>query len=113
MDNPYATLEKRFKLRRTSGDHDAAGVHAKGSFHYRKAPWGGVEAYDYGDSVNTMVRIRLTGTFLMLLAKAGKSYRKRRIREVFGPFPFYVKDGRVCKGQFPGHADHVHVALSE
>lgn len=33
-----------------------------------------------------------------------------RFRELFGPKPFYVKDGRVYGGVFPGHSDHTHVA---
>ena len=30
--------------------------------------------------------------------------------ELFGPLPFYVKNGRREFGQFPAHGDHTHVA---
>ena len=32
-------------------------------------------------------------------------------REIFGPDQHYVKNGAVYNGMFPGHADHVHVAI--
>lgn len=111
-DNPFKKFESRFGLRRTSGDKPRPGVHSRTSYHYRPAVWGGVQAYDYGTSVNSKARLVAAGTLLMLLAKVGKGYRGRRIREAFGPFPFYVKDGKVYKGQFPNHGDHLHVAFT-
>lgn len=109
--NPFKVLESKFKLRRTSGDQDNVGVHAAGSYHYRKAPWGGVEAYDYGTSVNSAERLLAVMVYLRDKAAAGQKYRGKNIREVFGPHPWYVKDGVVYHSQFPGHGDHVHVAF--
>src|SRR3990172_2739736 len=103
--NPFHIIEKKFSLNRSSGDHEAVGVHSKNSYHYRPAPWGGVEAYDYGDASNT----RST------LVKAGEHARshKEQWAEVFGPFPWYIKNGVVYQGYFPNHGDHLHLARSK
>lgn len=109
--NPFKSLEVRFGLRRTSGDHDAPGVHAPHSYHYQPAPWGGVSAYDYGDSVNTHAKLVAVATYLRSLVPG--RYQGCQLREVFGTFPWYIKDSRVYPGQFPGHGDHLHVALTK
>ncbi len=109
--NPFKVLEKKFKLHRTSGDHDAPGVHAEGSFHYRHASWGGVQAYDYGTSVNDMGTLKAVGQYIKVAHP--ELYAGKKVRELFGPFDFHIKNGVVHKGAFPGHRDHVHLALSD
>lgn len=120
FDNPFKKLESRFDLHlQGDPDDDAPGVHSRRSFHYRLAPWrnrkdpDAKEARDYGDAVNHRRDLVRAGVYLASMAKQGKRYRGRRIREVFGPFPFYVKDGKVYRGRFPDHDDHLHVAFSD
>ena len=109
--NPFHMLEKKFSLKRTSGDHEAAGVHAAGSYHYRAASWGGVQAYDYGTSVNSIATLRQVGEYFR--SSHVQKYENKHVRELFGPFPFHIKDGVLYKGEFPNHKDHVHLALSD
>lgn len=111
--NPFDKIEKRFSLKRTDSEHDSKGVHSKGSYHYRTGIWGTKEARDYGDSLNTHKELFTVGVFFRDLAKKGKKYRGYEIREMFGPFNWYVKNGKVYQGKFPNHGDHVHIALSK
>lgn len=32
--------------------------------------------------------------------------------ELFGPMPWYIKNGKIHKGAFPGHSDHGHMVLA-
>lgn len=100
--DPFKSLEKKHSLKRSSGDNDPPGSHARGSYHFRWAPWGGREAYDYGTARNTITQLRA----------AANDARKEAHKwaEVFGPFPWYVKNGVVYQGQFPNHGDHLHLA---
>lgn len=119
--NPFHAFEARFKLRRTSGDHDAPGVHAPGSFHYVHAPWGGVEAYDYGDSRNKADVLHKASTYVVGKATKRQKYRGKHIREMFfGHIDHVVKNGQVYawhefdpSGVLRAHhMNHMHLALS-
>lgn len=102
--NPFKAIEALFGLRRSSGDNDAPGVHAANSYHYRKAPWGGVQAYDYGDALNS------TATLLKVAAFA-RRHAGLFAEAFYDKFQSYVKNGQVIQGVFGGHGDHVHLAF--
>lgn len=75
------------------------GVHASGSYHYQSRAWdGGSDRANNGPEKKAQ-------KFLL------DKYGPRHFKELFGPLPWYVKDGRVYPGVFPGHSDHLHVAI--
>lgn len=74
------------------------GTHAAGSYHYLG------RAVDFGS--NDPNNGPEKKAYLDLHRKFGNHFT-----ELFGPEPFYVKDGRRYRGQFPGHGDHIHMAL--
>lgn len=102
--NPFQAIEALFNLKRSSGDHDAPGVHAAGSYHYRPAPWGGVQAYDYGDAINSVATLLQTASF-------AKQHAGLFAEAFYDKFGSYVKNGQVVNGPFGGHGDHVHLAF--
>lgn len=70
------------------------GKHVKGSYHYK------ARAVDLSGSPDKM----------MALARAALQ-QPQLFREMFyGPAGFYIKNGRVYKGDIGGHDDHVHLA---
>lgn len=76
------------------------GTHSPSSWHYRD------RAVDFGSSGPgegpEIAAQRL------LLDKFGASY----FAELFGPDPWYVKNGVVYTGVFPAHGDHLHIAVA-
>ena len=85
----------------------------------RKAPWGGVEAYDYGDSVNHPSNLSKVAGYFVGKALGHQDYDHAKIREMFwGHCPHYVKDGVVHTWDASTehlrrvHLDHLHLALS-
>lgn len=75
------------------------GVHASGSYHYSG------RAIDFGsDRADNRPEKQAQQ---LLLDKYGAGHFK----ELFGPKAFYVKDGVKYSGVFPGHSDHLHVAI--
>ncbi|MBI3936423.1 MAG: hypothetical protein HY323_05555 [Betaproteobacteria bacterium] len=36
----------------------------------------------------------------------------QQFAEFFGPFDWYVKNGQIRRGRFPGHGDHIHAVLT-
>lgn len=105
VENPFKKIESMFGLKRSSGDHDGAGVHTSGSYHYRPAPWGGVQAYDYGDAINSQSALAGAGNYA--LSNSGLF-----AESFFDKLPSYVKNGSVVKGAIGGHSDHLHQAIS-
>lgn len=107
--NPFRFLEKKFGLARSSTDHDAPGVHTTGSFHYRPAPWGGVQGYDYGDAKNDPRVLRALGQWL----RQNNNYQRVGINEFFyDPLGWYIDNGRLVKGSIGGHGDHAHISIA-
>lgn len=102
--NPFVAFESLFGLRRSSGDHDAPGVHAAGSFHYRKAPWGGVQAYDYGDALNPVFKLKQAAAWAL-------QHASLFAESFYDKMSGYVDNGRVIHGVFGGHGDHLHAAF--
>ena len=74
------------------------GVHSPTSYHYQ-SPRYAVDIAAY--SVTSMVQAQEE-----LLRRFGASHFK----ELFGPAPWYVKNGQKIPGAFPAHHDHVHFA---
>ena len=73
------------------------GQHARNSYHYIH------RAVDLASwNKRRMKRAQLA--IRMVLGK-------RNLKELFGPAGWYVKNGRVYRGHFPNHGDHVHVAV--
>lgn len=103
--NPFTKLESMFGLQRSSGDHDAPGVHASGSYHYRPAPWGGVQAYDYGDARNSVGSLTNAANY-------GVANASLFAESFYDKIGSYVKNGNTVPGQFGGHGDHWHAAIS-
>lgn len=103
--NPFVGFEKMFGLHRSSGDHDAPGVHVPGSYHYREAPWGGVQAYDYGDAINSV-------STLLKAAGYAQSHASLFKEEFYDKSGSYVKNGSVVGGKIGGHGDHLHIAFA-
>jgi hypothetical protein len=99
--NPFQKIESMFGLHRSSGDHDGAGVHASGSYHYRAAPWGGVQAYDYGDASNSPAALQAAAAY-------ANQNASMFAEEFFDKYPSYVKNGNVVKGAFGGHTNRSH-----
>lgn len=74
------------------------GQHTSTSYHYRR------RAFDAGSS-DPSNRPEAEAQ-KRIVAKMGA----RKFNEVFGPAPWYVKDGVRHAGRFPDHGDHLHVA---
>lgn len=105
VENPFRKIESQFGLRRSSGDSDGRGVHAARSYHYRNAPWGGVQAYDYGDAINSQAA-------LISAAQYAQANASLFAEEFFDKLPAYVKNGSLVAGQIGGHLDHLHLAIA-
>lgn len=106
--NPFKAIEAMFGLKRTSGDNDAPGVHVRTSYHYRKAPWGGVEAYDYGNSVNSPAQLNAA-------AKYAQSNAGKFAEEFYNITGGSVKDGKFYANNLDGAenaSNHLHLAIS-
>lgn len=75
------------------------GTHATGSWHYSQ------HAVDFGSgsSANTPEKEAQAAIRAKIPA--------RKIKELFGPLPWYIKNGVVYDGAFPGHGDHTHIAI--
>jgi len=75
------------------------GQHAVGSYHYQQ------RAVDFG--------MRDGGSY-DYKHKAYQKIRRKfgsRWTELFGPGKWYVKNRVYQSGQFPGHTDHIHIAV--
>lgn len=75
------------------------GRHTPTSWHYRK------RAADFGSS-GRGEKPEIKAQNLLL-----RKYGARHFKELFGPDNWYVKDGVLHSGVFPGHSDHLHVAI--
>lgn len=76
------------------------GTHSSTSWHYKD------RAVDFGSSgPGEGPEIEAQR---LLLEVFGASY----FAELFGPDPWYVKNGVVYQGVFPAHGDHLHVAVA-
>lgn len=106
-DHPHLTFEPLLKAIRKAltveGLYVTAtsdGNHTPTSWHYKE------RASDFGsDKSDESPEIKAQN---LLLKTFGASY----FRELFGPAGWYVKDGVLKPGTFPGHGDHLHVAVA-
>lgn len=96
-------FESMFGLKRSSTDNDAPGVHVNNSYHYRPAPGGGVQAYDYGTAKNNPA-------VLMKAAQYALAHPEQFSEFFYDPAGKYVKNGKVIQGSIGGHSDHAHAA---
>lgn len=77
------------------------GKHAPGSYHYQG------RAADFGDAGHTVQE--MLGLFNAIEQRYGS-----HLKELFyDKSSHYIKNGRVIRGQFGGHGDHVHAALAK
>lgn len=76
------------------------GTHSATSWHYKARAFDG-GSNGPGETPEIEAQNRL-------LAKFGAGY----FAELFGPDSWYVKNGTVYEGVFPGHSDHLHVAVA-
>ena len=77
------------------------GVHSATSWHYK------ARAFDGGSGSSSETPEKRAQQ--KLLNEFGAGY----FAELFGPSPWYVKNGILYKGSvFPGHNDHLHVAVA-
>jgi hypothetical protein len=75
------------------------GTHSPTSWHYKARAFdGGSNAGDEGPEIMAQER---------LLSRFGADY----FAELFGPADWYVSNGVKYSGTFPGHSDHLHVAV--
>jgi hypothetical protein len=75
------------------------GTHSPTSWHYSGHAFdGGSSSGDEGPEIAAQEK---------LLEKFGPGY----FAELFGPAPWYVKNGVKYPGTFPAHHDHLHVAV--
>ena len=77
------------------------GTHSAGSWHYQSRAFDGGSDGSHGEEPEMVAQLKL-------LDKFGASH----FSELFGPLPWYVKNGVVYPGAFPGHGDHLHVAIA-
>lgn len=76
------------------------GTHAPTSWHYSG------KAFDAGSNAGDEEPEVIAQN--LLLDTYGASY----FAELFGPAGWYVKNGVFFRGTFPGHGDHLHVAVA-
>lgn len=76
------------------------GIHSATSWHYK------ARAFDGGSSSGSEGPEKLAQQRLL------EKYGSGHFAELFGPLPWYVKNGLVYNGVFPGHHDHLHVAVA-
>lgn len=77
------------------------GIHSVGSWHYKKRAFDGGSDGRQGEAPEIAAQNLLLDTF-------GKGY----FAELFGPDDWYVKNGQIYLGVFPGHGDHLHCAVA-
>lgn len=75
------------------------GVHSSTSWHYKARAFDGGSDGSHGETPEMKAQ-------QLLLDK----YGKESFMELFGPLNWYVKNGVIYPGTFPGHGDHLHVA---
>ena len=75
------------------------GTHSATSWHYKG------RAIDFGSNSGS------EGPEIAAQQKLIRHFGSHYFRELFGPAPFYVKDGVKYSGVFPGHHDHLHLAV--
>jgi len=75
------------------------GVHSPGSYHYSGRAFDGGSDGSQGETPEKTAQKLLLDTF-----GAGA------FMELFGPCDWYVKNGVLYDGVFPGHGDHLHAA---
>jgi hypothetical protein len=76
------------------------GTHSATSWHYKARAWDGGSS-DPSETPEKKAQQKLLDTF-------GPGY----FAELFGPLNWHVKDGQLRSGTFPGHHDHLHVAVA-
>lgn len=102
----YRPLLKAIRLALDSADGlfitaTTNGTHSPTSWHYKE------RAADFGSNGIHGEQPEIEAQNALLNA-FGAGY----FAELFGPDDFYVKDGVVYPGVFPGHSDHLHVAVA-
>lgn len=75
------------------------GVHSPTSLHYSE------EAFDAGSSGRYGEAPEIAAQEALI-----EEYGAGHFQELFGPAGWYVKNGQVFSGTFPGHGDHLHAA---
>lgn len=75
------------------------GVHSATSYHYRG------RAIDFGSNDPQ------NGPEKRAQQRIYSKFGARKLTELFGPKPFYVKDGVRISARFPDHGDHTHCAI--
>lgn len=85
------------------------GTHTPGSYHYPYNSSDGLgHAVDFGNAVPGTGAARKR--MIRFQSAVSKKYGAKSL-EIFGPGPYYYKNGVRYSGSFPDHQDHVHVAL--
>lgn len=98
VDSRLLALSHNFGLKITSGFRDPARNTSVGGSPTSLHMSG--EAVDVAPSQNA--------TKLAYYAYSNPN----QFREFFGPVGWYIKNGAIHKGQFPGHGDHFHISLT-
>lgn len=75
------------------------GVHSPTSLHYE------AEAFDAGSSGRYGEAPEIAAQEALI-----EEFGADHFQELFGPAGWYVKNGQVFSGTFPGHGDHLHAA---
>jgi len=83
----------------TSGERSVGRNRAVGGSPTSNHLPGGPEAFDLNPNDPDVQK---------LLARARSN--PGEFRELFGPFDWHIRGGRIIPGRFPAHDDHVHVA---
>lgn len=98
----YRKLRRATRIAQKQGCYVTSttdGTHAPGSYHYSG------RAVDFGSSDPS------NGPEKRAQERIANKIPHRKIKELFGPLPWYIKDGVRHSGQFPGHGDHTHAAI--
>ena len=97
---PIIVLAHRHGLRLTATTN---GTHTSSSYHY---PWNNADGLGHAIDVSGA-----RGAMIRFQRAVLHKYGRRHFLELFGPDDFYVQGGARYTGHFPGHSDHVHVAV--
>lgn len=92
----------RFGLRVVSDGQRTGGVHSPGSLHYSD------RARDFGDASNDAAKLTAYQGYAFKNPGKFKEFFFDKAHPQHGNF--YIKNGKIYKGTFGGHADHIHAA---
>lgn len=90
--------QQRFGLRIDGQNQTTGGAHEADSFHYDG------RAVDFGDAKNSPAKLRRFAAWARANAPHIKEF-------YYDPLGWHIKNGKVIKGAFGGHGDHVHIAM--